>query len=178
MTDKRQKATMVKCKREESQTKQPIFVEYSLLLKKHLSFAGARWQMNTTLYQNRPERHLKLVKFIFGTPWLPDLLYKHWFTSSVWNFCRWVADVPPRETSPAAKSEEKRMFSQATIDMDVRHSDREAGKGHPPDLCVHKTQGLLQFFGAKGCFEFINYKCKHFYKLWETTTILWKVRLP
>ena len=28
-------------------------------------------------------------------------------------FCRWVADVPPRETSPAAKSEEKRMFSQA-----------------------------------------------------------------
>ena len=35
------------------------------------------------------------------------------FTSSVWNFCHWVADVPPRETSPAAKSEEKRMFSQA-----------------------------------------------------------------
>ena len=35
-------------------------------------------------------------------------------TSSVWNFCRWVADVPPRETSPATKSEEKPMFSQAT----------------------------------------------------------------
>ena len=34
------------------------------------------------------------------------------FTSSVWNFCRWVADVP-HETSPAMKSEEKRMFSQA-----------------------------------------------------------------
>ena len=34
------------------------------------------------------------------------------FTSSVWNFCRWVADVPPRETSPAARSEEKRLFSQ------------------------------------------------------------------
>ena len=30
------------------------------------------------------------------------------FTSSAWNFCRWVADVPPREKSPAAKSEEKR----------------------------------------------------------------------
>ena len=55
MTDKRQKATKVKCKREESVTKQSIFVEYSLLSKKHLSFAGARWQMNTTLYQNRPE---------------------------------------------------------------------------------------------------------------------------
>ena len=36
------------------------------------------------------------------------------FTSSVWNFCSWVVDNPPRETSPAAKSEEKRMFSQAT----------------------------------------------------------------
>ena len=31
MTDKRQKATKVKCKREESQTNQSIFVEYSLL---------------------------------------------------------------------------------------------------------------------------------------------------
>ena len=35
------------------------------------------------------------------------------FTSSVWNLCPGVADVPPRETSPAAKSVEKRMFSQA-----------------------------------------------------------------
>jgi len=55
MTDKRQKATKVKCKREESLTKQSIFVEYSLLYKKHLSFAGARGQINATLYQNRPE---------------------------------------------------------------------------------------------------------------------------
>ena len=37
------------------------------------------------------------------------------FTSSVWNFCRWVADFPPRETSPAAKSEGKRLFFQAII---------------------------------------------------------------
>ena len=36
-------------------TKQSMFVEYSLLWKKHLSLAGARWQMNTTLYQNRQE---------------------------------------------------------------------------------------------------------------------------
>ena len=55
MTDKRQKATKVKGKHEESLTKQSIFVEYSLLLKKHLSFAGVRWQMNTTLYHNRPK---------------------------------------------------------------------------------------------------------------------------
>ena len=44
-------------------------------------------------------RNVKLNKFAFGIPWLPDLLCKHWFTSSLWNFCRWVADVPPRETS-------------------------------------------------------------------------------
>ena len=36
------------------------------------------------------------------------------------DFCRWVADVAPRETSPvkpypAAESEEKRMFSQASM---------------------------------------------------------------
>ena len=60
-------------------------------------------------------RHIKLDKFIFETPWLPDLLCKHWYASSVCNICRWVADVPPRKTSPAAKSEEKRMFLQAKI---------------------------------------------------------------
>ena len=60
-------------------------------------------------------RHEKLDKFIFGTAWLPDLLCKHWCASSVWNFCSWVADVPPHETSKAAKSQEKRMFSQAEL---------------------------------------------------------------
>ena len=37
------------------------------------------------------------------------------FTSSVWNFQRLVADVIPRETSSAAKSEEKRLFSQTRV---------------------------------------------------------------
>ena len=48
MTDKRQKAKKVKCKQEESLTKQSIFVQYSLLWKKHLSFAGARGEINAT----------------------------------------------------------------------------------------------------------------------------------
>ena len=48
MTDKRQKATKVKSKRKESLSKQSIFVEYSLLYKKHLRFAGARWQTTLT----------------------------------------------------------------------------------------------------------------------------------
>ena len=59
-------------------------------------------------------RNIKLNKFAFGTPWLPDLSCKHWFTSSVWNFCCWVADSPPREMSQATKSKEKRLFSRAT----------------------------------------------------------------
>ena len=59
-------------------------------------------------------RNLKLNKFTFGTPWLWELLNKHWFVSSVWNFCRWVTDLPPCEMSPAAKSEDKWMFLQAT----------------------------------------------------------------
>ena len=53
MTGKRQKAiqkaTKVKCKRDESLTKQSKLVEHILLKKKHLNFAGARSQMNTTL---------------------------------------------------------------------------------------------------------------------------------
>ena len=38
------------CKHNESLTKQFIFVEYSPFQKNHLSFAGTRSQMNTTLY--------------------------------------------------------------------------------------------------------------------------------
>ena len=70
MTDKRQKATKAKCKRDESLTKQPIFVEYSLLLKKHLSLGGAHSQMITIPKSTR--RNVKLNKFTFETPWLPD----------------------------------------------------------------------------------------------------------
>ena len=32
------------------------------------------------------------------------------FSSSVWNFCRWVADIPPCETSLAVKSKENFCF--------------------------------------------------------------------
>ena len=51
--------------------------------------------------------------------------FRTYFTSSVWNFCRWVADVPPRETSPAAKSEEKRMFSQSKEEEAVKRAIRQ-----------------------------------------------------
>ena len=51
--------------------------------------------------------------------------FRTYFTSSVWNFCRWVADVPPRETSPAAKSDEKRMFSQSKEEEAVKRAIRQ-----------------------------------------------------
>ena len=41
----------------------------------------------------------------FGTPWLLDLLCKHWFTSSVWNFCSWGADISLSKISLAARSD-------------------------------------------------------------------------
>ena len=93
MTDKKQKATKVKCKREESLTKQSIFLEYGLLEKKHLSFAGARWQMNTTLHQNRPEDTQNWTKL-----YLEPHDYQIYYVNI---------------TSPVAKSKEKGMFSQA-----------------------------------------------------------------
>ena len=37
-------------------------MEYSLHKKKYLSFAGARWQMNTTIYQNRVKTDQKTYK--------------------------------------------------------------------------------------------------------------------
>ena len=123
MTDKRQKATKVKCKREESLAKQSIF--WNIIFSRRsiwvlLELVG-RWTQQYTLPKST-RRHVKLDKFIFGTPWLPDLLCKRWFASSVWNFCRWVADVPLRGMSPVGKSEEKRMFSQA-MTIQTRNPD-------------------------------------------------------
>ena len=61
-------------------------------------------------------RNVKSNKFAFGIPWLLDLLCKHWYTSyGIWNFCHWVTDVLPCETSPAAWSKEKRLSSQAIL---------------------------------------------------------------
>ena len=48
MTDKRQKAAKVKCKRDESLTKQEAFLEEAF------EFCWGHSKMNTTLYQNRP----------------------------------------------------------------------------------------------------------------------------
>ena len=41
----------------------------------------------------------KPLQIHIWNPWLPDLLCKHWFVSSAWNFCHWVTDVPMHETS-------------------------------------------------------------------------------
>ena len=60
-----------------------------------LQLVCKRTQCNTLPKPSR--RNVKLNKFAFGTAWLPELSCKHWFKSSVWNLCRWVADVPPRE---------------------------------------------------------------------------------
>ena len=48
---------------------------------------------------------------------LPNLR-KHPFLLALRRWGRFARDVPPRETSPAAKSEEKRMFSQANTCRD------------------------------------------------------------
>ena len=43
-----------------------MFGEYSLLYKKHLRFAGARWQMNTTLEIDQKTR--KIGQIYTGNP--------------------------------------------------------------------------------------------------------------
>ena len=74
MTDKRQKATKVKCKRGESITKKSIFVENIRLKKRHLSFAGARSQMNTIFYQNHQEKR-KIEQICLWNPMITRIYY-------------------------------------------------------------------------------------------------------
>ena len=45
---------------------------------------------------------------------------KFWtdFTSSAWSFCHWVADVPPRETSPSGNEQgERSVFAGWVIEQ-------------------------------------------------------------
>ena len=73
----------------------------------------SNWQAKGYKGQMGPWRNIKLNKFAFGTQWLLELLCKHWFMSSVWSFCGWVTKVPPRKTSPVARSKEKRQIWKA-----------------------------------------------------------------
>ena len=105
----RQKATKVKCKHDESLTKQPIFEEYvfSKSIWVLLELVGRWTQHFTKIDQEKPKNERICI-------WNPmttgfncvniDL------TSSVWNFCHWDADIPPRKPSSAtsaAMSKEK-----------------------------------------------------------------------
>ena len=123
MTEKRQKVTKVKCKREESLTKLSI-INY---LWNIVSSRRSIWVLLKLV--GRWAQHFAKIdqktQIFFGQIyiWSPKnvcvggyLTARHWFASSVWNFCPWVTDVPLHETSPVAKSKEKWMFSQATAD--------------------------------------------------------------
>ena len=100
LTDKRQKTTKVKCKRDESLTKTVHICGEWSSLEEAFEFYWSSFADEHNTFPKSTRRNVKLNKFALRTPWLPDLLCKNWFTSSVWNFCGWVADVPPRETSP------------------------------------------------------------------------------
>ena len=77
MTDKKQKATKVECKCEESLTKQVNISGICSSLEEAFEFC---WSFLADEHNTSPKstrKHAKLDKVIFATPWLPDLLCKH-----------------------------------------------------------------------------------------------------
>ena len=62
-----------------------------------------------------PHRSLRRHPFLLALRRRGRFARRNLIASSVWNFCRWVSDVPPRETSPAAKREEKPHREQVDI---------------------------------------------------------------
>ena len=90
--DKRPQRSNVKAKKLEQNSQYLLNILFSRRRIWVLLELVGRW---TQKLPKSTRRTVKLYKFVFGTPWLPDFLCKHWFASSVWNFCHWVADVPP-----------------------------------------------------------------------------------
>ena len=74
---------------------------------KRLSFAGAHWQINTKLNQNWPEDTENWTNF-----YLEPHDYRIYYVNIDLRH-QYGISAPESQTSPAAKSEEKRMFSQA-----------------------------------------------------------------
>ena len=115
MTDKRQRATKVKCMCHESIKKTVNISRIYSSLEEAFEFCWSLFADEHKTLPKSTKRNVKSNKFAFGTLWLPDLLCKHWYTcaSLIRNFCHWIADVLPCETSPVERSEEKRLFSQS-----------------------------------------------------------------
>ena len=69
MTDKRRKATKVKCKGDESVTKQSIFVEYISSLEEAFEFCWSSFaDEHNTLPKSTRRNEIQLNKFAFGSP--------------------------------------------------------------------------------------------------------------
>ena len=82
-----------------------------------------------------------------------ELLTRFWtdFTSSLWNFCRWGADVSHGETSLALRTEARRLFSRAkycaVADPDVQI--RGARSSRPWDKWEGGLKNIFRAFGPQ-----------------------------
>ena len=63
----------------------------------------------------RTEKGASNLSFCFKCPDAGTVRILGNILHTVWNFCHWVADVPPDETSLATRSKKKRLYSQARL---------------------------------------------------------------
>ena len=63
-----------------------------------------RW---TQHFSKIDQEKCKIEQICIWNPMTTGLLCNHWFTSSVWNFCCWVADVPLHEMSLSGNEQEE-----------------------------------------------------------------------
>ena len=82
-----------------------------------------------------------------------ELLTRFWtdFTSSLWNFCRWGADVSHGETSLAARTEARRLFSRAKycVVADADLQIRGAWSSRPWDKWEGGLKNIFRAFGPQ-----------------------------
>ena len=95
----------VKCKRDES-------LENSQYLWNNIVFSRSSIWVLLELIRRWTQRFTKIdqekrktEQICIWNPMTTGWLCKHWFTSLVWNFCRWVADVPVKRPSAAMREE-------------------------------------------------------------------------
>ena len=100
--------------------KKKIFHKYWLFCYRFLTFtfdfvAYSIFFLSVIPNNSKKKRNYSVVQSAFMTGFRTD------FTSSVWNFCRWLADRPPRETSRRWGARRNSCFGRLYFYLSVRY---------------------------------------------------------
>ena len=123
-------------------------------LRKAFEFCLSSFTVKYKTWPQSSRRNTKVNKFPYRTPWLPDFLCNHWFTSSLWNFCCWGPDIPPSQMSFRQGAKRDIAFSSFRLKQEGERGSRKIlslQKFSMFERCCEWTEALRELTGKGQC---------------------------